>query len=156
MKNLVTLTLTLTALAFAGCASGPQLSKPSPEQGATAVRITVSTAATLSLAKNPLYIPAAEALVAGIDAIATENAQLSPAVIARFVADVCARKGLPPTDAIVFTSLAQTIYTAYVSTYQTQVVSTADPTVKLYIGAFRDGLNDALAILAAQPTPAAK
>ncbi len=109
------------------------------------LRTTVAVGASASLSKNPQYIASAQALVDGIDIAITENVTITKESIAKFVNDVAVRTKLPPAEAIVFTSLAQQIYTVYVEKYKVQVVKSADPTVLIYVNAFKGGLTDAIA-----------
>lgn len=125
-----------------GCQS---FQKPSPEQGAALERVVVGAAATLALNKNPQYVPAATALAVGIDAAVAQNAIITPESIAAFVHQVCAGHGVTVQDEAIFANLAQSVYQVYTATYKPQVVSSADPQVLLYVGAFRDGLRDAVA-----------
>lgn len=129
---------------FSGCATGSG-GGMSAQQGAAALRVAVSTGATLSLAKNPRYIPLAQALAAGIDGALEEASEITPAAIARYVRAVCAKHDCPPADTAVFVNLAQAVFTAYVTAYRPQVVRATDPVVLLYALAFKNGLADAIA-----------
>lgn len=126
---------------FTACSSTGASTPPSPEQLAPALRATVATGATLALSKNPAYVPAAAALVAGIDASVVNDGTITPESIATFVKTVTAREGVPAADSAIFITLAQQIF----ATYTVQVVSAADPRVILFIAAFKDGLGDAIA-----------
>lgn len=138
-------------LGLGGCATAPNAA--SPEQGAAALRIVTSTGATLALYRNPLYLPAATAISAGIDTALSGQAVLTPEVIAKFVRDICAKQNMPPIDVAVFVNLATSVYQAYFATYHPKLVLISDPTVQLYVRAFKDGLNDAVAAVNASRAP---
>jgi hypothetical protein len=140
--------LAAVCLIPAGCQTVPN---PSPAQGAALERVLVSTAATLALNKNPQYIPAATALYLGIDAAVAQESAITPENIAAFVHRICSIHGVTPADEAIFTNLAQSVYQVYSATYKPAVVSSADPQVLLYVGAFRDGLHDAVAAVSAAP-----
>lgn len=142
--------LLLAGLAGSGCATGP-VAPPPPAQGAAIVRATVATGATLALNKNPAYAAAAQALADGIGVALGSDLTLTPELISAFVRQVCARHGMPPNDAAVFVTLALNVYHTYAAAYRAPLPSVADPTARLYLAAFRDGIADAL--LAAAPQP---
>jgi hypothetical protein len=116
----------------------------SPQTGATTLRLTTSIGAGRILQNNPRYIPAAQALAAGIETAISAKATLTPENIAAFVRDLCANYDVAPPDAAEFVNLAVAIYETYVDTYRVQIVNTADPNVLLYIEAFRRGLLSAI------------
>lgn len=151
MKLRLLIATSVLAFGLTACVSTPH---PvfSAEQGAATVRIATSTGATLALNKNPSYVPVAVALSAGIDAAISQNATLTPEIIATYVKLVCRKNNLPPADTAVFINLANAVYQTYVSTYKTTVVSATDPTVLLYVNAFKGGLNDAVAAVASAST----
>lgn len=138
----------LAALSFTGCVSNAPQIKVTPEQGAAAVRVAVSTGATLALANNPKEVPVAQALVAGIDVAVAANTTVTPEGIRSFVTDICAQYNVPANRVPLYVALSLNAYNAYTTAYKTQVVSATDPTVLLYVTAFKNGLNDALLAVA--------
>jgi hypothetical protein len=115
-----------------------------PQGTAAALRISVGVGASLALNNNPKYAPAVAALAQGIDAAISQSATINPAQITAYVNAVCLKYGVKPVDVAIFDGLALSIYQMYVTTYKPAVVSSTDPTVLLYVNAFKDGLNDAL------------
>lgn len=155
MKILRSITLFVSALCaffISGCVSAPH-AQISPEQGAAAVRVLVSGSATITLSKNPNYAPVAAALAAGIDAAISDGKDITPESISSFVHIVAANHHLSAPDAAVFTNLAISVYQLYVATYKPAVVKAADPRVLLYVQAFKDGLNDAVAAVVIAQNP---
>lgn len=142
MKTSSFLTL-LIALTFSGCAT-TGFKAPSVEQSLAIERALVSTTATLALAKNPAQLPAARAIVVGIDLAIAENITLTPEQIGRFVKSIGAKHGLTPIEAALFTNLAVTVYQNVVATTGNPIVKAADPTTLRYVRAFKDGLSDAI------------
>jgi hypothetical protein len=141
--------LILLSLLLAGCSALPTM--PSPESGAAAVRIAVSSAGTLALARNPGYVPVARDLITGIDAAVGDGATITPETIREFVRRICAKRGLPAADSAVFVSLTLTAYDTYETTYKTAVVKSTDPVVLLYVEAFKRGLSDAVLAISQAP-----
>ena len=143
------------ALCLSACTSAPNTpyTPPTPEQFAPALRATVATGATLALQKNPRYLPAAWALVMGIDAAVLGTGELTQENIATFVKEITTRHGVPAEDAPIFITLAQQIYLTYTATYKVQVVKTTDPRVLLFVTAFKDGLGDAITAVNSSKTP---
>jgi hypothetical protein len=135
--------LLIASLFIAGCAGGPQIT---PETGAALVRSTVGVGLTLVLNRNPKYTAAASALAAGIDVAISKSQTLTIQGIDSYVVDVCLKNGVSQEDTALFTGLANTIYTVYVSQYKPTVISSADPKVILYVMAFKDGVNDAVLV----------
>jgi hypothetical protein len=133
----------------AACSNGPQV-KVTPETGAVLVRISVMAGVAPVLNNNPKYIPAAEALGAGISGALIENMTITPELIAQYVTRVCRNHNVAESDIPLFVTLAETIYDAYVATYKPAVVNSADPTALLYVNAFREGLLSAAAIASAK------
>lgn len=149
MNNLLALLLTLTLL-LTGCSTGGSLTPPTPQQGATLVRLTTSTTLTLALAKNPRYIPAAQEINAQLDQVlANGSVEISAAIIARFVAPIAARHGLSEVDAALLTNLVSSIWQIYAVEHGVTLVHAADPAVRPYLDAFHAGLTDALAAVKA-------
>jgi len=134
------------AFVTTGCSTvgSPSLT---PEQGAAFMRVTVSAGATLALAKNPRYAPAAQALADGIAGALSKDSEVSSASLANWVRSVCQAHEIPPADVPAFIALVQTAHSLFAATYGESIVSTADPRVKLYAMAFGDGLRDALAAI---------
>jgi hypothetical protein len=147
MKTLLALCIT-ASLFLSGCANGPI--KATPETGAVLVRISVMAGVAPVLNNNPKYIPAAEALATGISAALTSNATITPQLIGDYVYRVCKQHGVSDSDIPLFSTLANTIYEAYVATYKPTVISSTDPNALLYIYAFRDGMLSAAAIASAK------
>lgn len=138
-RLLILLTLGAALLSFTACQTAQT------DIISISLRTTVAIGASASLSKNPAYITSAQALIDGIDIAITQNATITKGGIAKFVNDVAARTGLPTVETIVFTSLAQQIYTVYVEKYKTTVIKSADPAVLIYVNAFKNGLSDAIA-----------
>lgn len=136
----------LAALSFAGCQTAPATDKTAA--AVASLQVATSVGATLSLAKNPKYLPAARLLVAGLDQALAGS--INADVIANFVGLVGTKTGLKPEEVALFASLANTVYEAYLSAYQPKIVLSSDPNAQRYIKAFRDGLATAIA-----STPAA-
>jgi hypothetical protein len=148
MKKILVSIIAIVSLAsFAGCASGPQAVKLSPEQGAAALRITTATGAMLVLNKNPAYTLAAAALAEAVGTLLSEQGAITPETIREGVIAICKKNNVATGDVTLFVGLAQSIYSAYVTAYRPTVVSGADPVVKLYAQAFADGLRDATGAL---------
>lgn len=144
MKNLRSLFSCLLIFAlFSGCAN---MGTVTPETGAAIVRTTVGASLTLVLNKNPKYTGAASAISAGIDVAIANTSTLTIAGIDAYVVDVCRKNGVSDEDSALFTALANTIYTVYVSQFKPTVISSADPKVLLYVNAFKDGVNDAVLV----------
>jgi len=147
MKNIkisVALVAVLIAGLFSSCANGPQVT---PETGAALVRSSVGVGLTLVLNKNPKYTAAASALAAGIDVAIASNSTLTLSAIDAYVSQVVIKNGVSAEDSALFTALANTIYTVYVSQYKPTVISSSDPKVLLYVNAFKEGVNDAVMVV---------
>jgi hypothetical protein len=142
MKNLKFSFVALLAV-LCGCASGQKFTV-SPALGAAAVRLTVGVGGGMALNKNPRYILAARALADGIDVAISKTPTLTLENIDAWVATVCEKNNVPPEDVGLFVGLANAIYAGYTETFKTQVVSTADPNVLLYVNAFKAGISDAV------------
>lgn len=138
----------LAALSFAGCQTAPATDKTAA--AVASLQVATSVGATLSLSKNPKYLPAARLLVAGLDQALAGSIPINADVIANFVGLVGTKTGLKPEEVALFASLANTVYEAYLSAYQPKIVLSSDPNAQRYIKAFRDGLATAIA-----STPAA-
>lgn len=142
MKNLKLSFVALIAV-LSGCATGQKFTV-SPALGAAAVRLSVGVGGGMALNKNPRYVPAARALADGIDAAISTTPTLTLENIDAWVATVCEKNNVPSEDVGLFVSLANAIYAGYTQEFKTQVVSTADPNVLLYVQAFKAGISDAV------------
>lgn len=141
MKFLLSL---LCAALLSGCATTTLRPIP-PEVGAAGAQGIVNIAATRALAKNPRYIPVAEALAAGVDAALGESAKIDPAQLSLWVRSVCATHHVSAEDVPLFVSIVQTLYDVYSAAYGTGPLITTDARVQLYAKALRDGLRAAVA-----------
>lgn len=142
MKNLSI--LACLVVLFSGCAT------TSPDKTALAtmsLRVATSTGATLSLSKNPTYVPAAVALVAGLDEVLKGSLPITADSISAFIGQITVKHGMKPEESALLVNLARTVYDAYIKAYNPKIVLTSDPQAQLYIRAFRDGLADAIATL---------
>lgn len=161
MRTRIVSTLVLvTSLALCACSS-PSTSTTDAVEAAkspTTVRLLTSSGATLALVNNPRYVPAAQGIIAAIDAVTYGDTVLTIEQVTRYVADICVQRGMTREESIVFISLARGVYTAYLEDHpqiNLERITLSNPTVKVYMRAFRDGLGDALAVIAATEPPAA-
>lgn len=145
MKTLLSLLAACILSITTGCTNGPQF-KVSPRTGANLVRVAVMAGVAPVLNKNPKYIPAAQAIGAGISAALANSPTITPDLISQYVSTVCKKNNVADEDIPLFITLAQTIYESYAAEYQPEVISSTDPNVLLYVYAFRDGLLAASSI----------
>ena len=143
MKKQILSLITLAALAVGvvGC-KNPGATNIGPPL----VRLGVSSGATYSLMKYPQAAPAVKASAAIICAQAA-GTNLAPAAV---VEAVNAYSEQTPESTLIVNS-ALSLYTLVWNGYGESAVSNS-PTLKLYLGATCDGLNDALATV---PVPGA-
>jgi len=145
MKTIHAFTLCAIVALFSGCANGPPV-KITAAQGAMIEKIGIMAGLAPVLNNNPKYIPAAEALAFGINAALTNNPTITPQLISDYVFRVCKQNGVSESDIPIFETLTQTIYEAYIVSFQPTVISSTDPNAILYINAFRDGMLAAASI----------
>ena len=158
MKKLLLVLSLVSAVVLTGCINPTSASSVGETAKSPAtVRILTSSGATLALSNNPKYTTAAQGIITAIDAVTYGETVLTIEQVTKYVADICVQRGMTQQESIVFVSLARAVYSAYLQDHpqiNLERITLSNPTVKIYITAFRDGLNDALEIIAAT-TPAA-
>lgn len=156
MKNLLTiLFLSVCSVCsvglFTSCSTPVTVSAEarfSPEAAAQLERTAVMASATLALRNNPGYIPVVRALADGVDAALSADREITRAGLATWVREICAARHVKPEDVPLFVVLADSVYTAFTAAYGDAIIlHAADPRVRPYAQAFRDGLRSALAAL---------
>lgn len=140
--------LLILCLAFSGCASVTS----DPATAAGFLRAGTTVAAYEGLKHNPRYVPGAAAMVAGIDVALTGNAVISDATIVAFVQGIAAKNHMEPAETLFLTTIARTAFQAFSAKYHVSEVLVSNPDAKLYLQAFRDGLNDAVISLSSTAT----
>lgn len=143
--------LAVLALSLAGCQS-LGTSGIDPAVAAAFLRPATAGSAYFALKNNPKYQAAASALIPAIDVALTGSALINAASIQAFVQQVAAKSNIDPVAASFFGELAVSAYDAYAAKNKiTTGVLITDPNAKLFVQAFRDGLADAVAMLASAP-----
>lgn len=124
---------------------------PALGRNLTVARGAVAAAGMFALRNNPRYIPVVQDLAASADAFVAATPELTINNLAVFATSVAQRHGLADQEQAVFVGMALQLYNAVAAVAGVHVVLTADPIVKLYVTAFKDGCADA--VMWAQLTP---
>ena len=137
--------LLLSLLALTGCTSVPATAPTATETTvASAVDDAVSVGLVPVLAKNPAYIPAAQALGAGLSTFAGDT--LTPADVHAFLSAAVAKGlALSPSDQATVEAVINAAWSRYAKNYQSTVTASVRPDVKLFLAAVADGITTACA-----------
>jgi hypothetical protein len=126
------------SLSLSGCQTSTQADKTAV--AVVALQVATTTGAMMALKNNPKYVPAARAIISGLDKTLAGEVPITSELISTFIGQIGEKYGLKPDETAVFVTLATTVYEAYLAQYQPKIVLSSDPNAQKYIKAFRDGL----------------
>jgi hypothetical protein len=128
-----------------GCTTIKQADAQQIDTAAASIKFAVSQGLSPVLANNPEYVPAVQALSAGVSGVLLLEGGVTDVSARAFVAGIALKQPLDAKTQAIMAGVIVDAYQFYVDAYKPKVAASLDPNAAKLIAAFQAGVAQAVA-----------